>query len=155
MGMAGLAIVAYILSGRHPGPGDHLKWAGLNTIAVHLLYSSTYAMLSAITPPVGAAAFLAAPSPGPTDENLDLPHAPGAFVIYLYRVLPVSPALLLQGTWTRLVLRVPSIIAHHGYHLAGLRANLLGLQACVQNCKRFADGRSPASPSSFPGLMTT
>ena len=58
MGMAGLAIVAYIFLAVTMAPAI-IKLGGLNDIAVHL-FIVYYAMLSVITPPVGTAAFLAA-----------------------------------------------------------------------------------------------
>ncbi|MBQ0777452.1 MAG: TRAP transporter large permease subunit, partial [Pseudomonas sp.] len=57
MGMAGLAIVAYIFLAVTLAPAI-IEVGGLNTIAVHF-FIVYYAMLSVITPPVGAAAFLA------------------------------------------------------------------------------------------------
>src|SRR5690606_1662774 len=109
MGMAGLAIVAYIFLAVTLAPAI-IDVGGLNTIAVHF-FIVYYAMLSVITPPVGAAAFLAATIAGGKPMQTSFTAMRLGVVIYFVPLFFLfQPALVLQGDLTPLVYILPSII---------------------------------------------
>lgn len=109
MGMAGLAIVAYIFLAVTLAPAI-IDVGGLNTIAVHF-FIVYYAMLSVITPPVGAAAFLAATIAGGKPMQTSFTAMRLGVVIYFVPLFFLfQPALVLQGDLTPLIYVLPSII---------------------------------------------
>lgn len=152
MGMAGLAIVAYIFLAVTLAPAI-IEVGGLNTIAVHF-FIVYYAMLSAITPPVGAAAFLAGTIAGAKPMKTSITAMRLGIVIYFVPLFFLfQPALLLQGDLTPLVYVLPSIIAGIMLISGGLEGYLLGagLVKTWQRLPMVAAGFA----FSFPGLMTT
>ncbi|KAF0803902.1 hypothetical protein A6D6_03591 [Alcanivorax xiamenensis] len=152
MGMAGLAIVAYIFLAVTLAPAI-IDVGGLNTIAVHF-FIVYYAMLSVITPPVGAAAFLAATIAGGKPMQTSFTAMRLGVVIYFVPLFFLfQPALVLQGDLTPLIYVLPSIIIGIMLISGGLEGYLLGAGR-VRPWLRFpliAAGFA----FSFPGLMTT
>ncbi len=152
MGMAGLAIVAYIFLAVTLAPAI-IDVGGLNTIAVHF-FIVYYAMLSVITPPVGAAAFLAATIAGGKPMQTSFTAMRLGVVIYFVPLFFLfQPALVLQGDLTPLIYVLPSIIIGIMLISGGLEGYLLGAGR-VRSWLRFpliAAGFA----FSFPGLMTT
>ncbi len=152
MGMAGLSIVAYIFLAVTLAPAI-IEIGGLNTIAVHF-FIIYYAMLSAITPPVGAAAFLAATIAGAKPMQTSFTATRLGVVIYFVPLFFLfQPALVLQGDLTPLVYVLPSIIIGIMLISAGLESYLLGVGA-VKPWLRLPLGLAGFA-FSFPGLMTT
>ena len=96
LGMAGMLTASYLLLALTLAPALE-SLAGLNTLAVHL-FIAYYAMLSAITPPVAMAAFIASRIAGSSPMLTSVTSARLAFVLYL---LPFAflfePALILEG----------------------------------------------------------
>jgi len=125
MGMAGLAIVAYIFLAVTLAPAI-IDVGGLNTIAVHF-FIVYYAMLSVITPPVGAAAFLAATIAGGKPMQTSFTAMRLGVVIYFVPLFFLfQPALVLQGDLTPLIYVLPSIIIGIMLISGGLEGYLLG-----------------------------
>ncbi len=152
MGMAGLAIVAYIFLAVTLAPAI-IEVGGLNTIAVHF-FIVYYAMLSAITPPVGAAAFLAGTIAGARPMRTSFTAMRLGIVIYFVPLFFLfQPALVLQGDLTPLIYVLPSIIIGIMLISGGLEGYLLGagLLKSWQRLPMVAAGFA----FSFPGLMTT
>lgn len=152
MGMAGLAIVAYIFLAVTLAPAI-IDVGGLNTIAVHF-FIIYYAMLSGITPPVGAAAFLAGTIAGARPMQTSFTAMRLGVVIYFVPLFFLfQPALVLQGDLTPLIYVLPSIIAGIILLSGGLEGYLLG----VGLVRRWL--RLPLAVAgfafSFPGLITT
>lgn len=152
MGMAGLAIVAYIFLAVTLAPAI-INLGGLNTIAVHF-FIVYYAMLSVITPPVGAAAFLAATIAGAPPMRTSFTAMRLGIVIYFVPLFFLfQPALVLQGDLWPLVYLLPSIIIGIGLIAAGLEGYLL-MAGRVNGWLRL-----PLVGAgfilSFPALMTT
>ena len=152
MGMAGLAIVAYIFLAVTLAPAI-IEVGGLNTIAVHF-FIIYYAMLSGITPPVGAAAFLAATIAGARPMQTCFTAMRLGVVIYFVPLFFLfQPALVLQGDLTPLIYVLPSIIVGIILLSAGFEGYLLG----VGHVRRLL--RLPLAITgfafSFPALVTT
>ena len=152
MGMAGLAIVAYIFLAVTLAPAI-TQVGGLDTIAVHF-FIVYYAMLSAITPPVGAAAFLAGTIAGAKPMKTSFTAMRLGIVIYFIPLFFLfQPALVLQGDLTPLLYVLPSIVVGIMLISGGLEGYLLGA------------GRVPSAVRlpllavgfafSFPGFWTT
>jgi TRAP-type uncharacterized transport system fused permease subunit len=130
-----------------------IEIGGLNTIAVHF-FIIYYAMLSAITPPVGAAAFLAATIAGAKPMQTSFTATRLGVVIYFVPLFFLfQPALVLQGDLTPLVYVLPSIIIGIMLISGGLESYLLGVGA-VKPWLRLPLGIA-GFVFSFPGLMTT
>lgn len=126
MGMAGLSIVAYIFLAVTLAPAI-IELGGLNTIAVHF-FIVYYAMLAAITPPVGAAAFLAATIAGAKPMQTSFTAMRLGVVIYFVPLFFLfQPALVLQGDLTPLLWVLPSIIVGIMLISGGLEGYLLGI----------------------------
>lgn len=124
MGMAGLAIVAYIFLAVTLAPAI-IQLGDLNQVAVHF-FIIYYAMLSVITPPVGTAAFLAATIAGAKPMQTCLTAMRLGVVIYFVPLFFVfQPALVLQGDLTPLVYLLPSIIVGIILIAAGLEGYLI------------------------------
>lgn len=152
MGMAGLAIVAYIFLAVTLAPAI-IEVGGLNTIAVHF-FIVYYAMLSAITPPVGAAAFLAGTIAGAKPMKTSFTAMRLGIVIYFVPLFFLfQPALVLQGDLTPLIYVLPSIIIGIMLISGGFEGYLLGagLLKTWQRLPMIAAGFA----LSFPGPMTT
>jgi len=152
MGMAGLAIVAYIFLAVTLAPAI-IEVGGLNTIAVHF-FIVYYAMLSAITPPVGAAAFLAGTIAGARPMKTSITAMRLGIVIYFVPLFFLfQPALVLQGDLTPLFYVLPSIIIGIMLISGGFEGYLLGagLVKPWQRLPLLAGGFA----LSFPGPMTT
>ncbi|WP_150300819.1 TRAP transporter permease [Pseudomonas profundi] len=152
MGMAGLAIVAYIFLAVTLAPAI-IEVGGLNTIAVHF-FIVYYAMLSVITPPVGAAAFLAGTMAGAKPMKTSFTAMRLGIVIYFIPLFFLfQPALVLQGDLTPLLYVLPSIIIGIMLISGGLEGYLLGAGHVKpwQRIPLFVAGFA----FSFPGLMTT
>lgn len=152
MGMAGLAIVAYIFLAVTLAPAI-VQVGGLNTVAVHF-FIVYYAMLSVITPPVGAAAFLAGTIAGAKPMKTSITAMRLGIVIYFVPLFFLfQPALVLQGDLTPLIYVLPSIIIGIMLISGGLEGYLLGagLVKKWQRLPLVAVGFA----FSFPGLMTT
>jgi len=152
MGMAGLAIVAYIFLAVTLAPAI-IEVGGLNTIAVHF-FIVYYAMLSVITPPVGAAAFLAGTMAGAKPMKTSFTAMRLGVVIYFIPLFFLfQPALVLQGDLTPLLYVLPSIIAGIMLISGGLEGYLLGA-GLVKPWQRL-----PLVVAgfvfSFPGVITT
>ena len=152
MGMAGLAIVAYIFLAVTLAPAI-IEVGGLNTIAVHF-FIVYYAMLSGITPPVGAAAFLAATIAGARPMQTCFTAMRLGVVIYFVPLFFLfQPALVLQGDLTPLLYVLPSIVLGIILLSGGLEGFLLG----VGHVRRLL--RVPLAIAgfafSFPGPITT
>lgn len=152
MGMAGLAIVAYIFLAVTLAPAI-TQIGGLDTIAVHF-FIVYYAMLSAITPPVGAAAFLAGTIAGAKPMRTCFTAMRLGVVIYFIPLFFLfQPALVLQGDLTPLLYVLPSIVVGIMLISGGFEGYLLGV------------GRVPSMVRlpllavgfafSFPGFWTT
>lgn len=125
MGMAGLAIVAYIFLAVTLAPAI-IEVGGLNTVAVHF-FIVYYAMLSVITPPVGTAAFLAGTIAGSSPMRTCFTAMRLGVVIYFVPLFFLfQPALVLQGDLTPLVYILPSIVAGIVLISGGLEGWLLG-----------------------------
>src|SRR5690606_25570313 len=125
MGMAGLSIVAYIFLAVTLAPAI-IEVGGLNTIAVHF-FIVYYAMLSAITPPVATAAFLAATIARAKPMQTSFTAMRLGVVIYFVPLFFLfQPALVLQGDLTPLVYILPSIIIGIMLIAGGLEGWLLG-----------------------------
>ena len=152
MGMAGLAIVAYIFLAVTLAPAI-IELGQLNVIAVHF-FIIYYAMLSAITPPVGAAAFLAATIAGARPMKTSFTAMRLGIVIYFVPLFFLfQPALVLQGDLTPLLWVLPSIIIGIMLISGGLEAYLLGVGK-VAGWLRLPLGLAGFA-FSFPGLLTT
>ena len=152
MGMAGLAIVAYIFLAVTLAPAI-IEIGGLNTVAVHF-FIIYYAMLSAITPPVGAAAFLAATIAGAKPMRTSFTAMRLGVVIYFVPLFFLfQPALVLQGDLTPLIYVLPSIIIGIMLLSGGLEGYLLGI-GHVRPALRLPLAAAGFA-FSFPGLMTT
>lgn len=124
MGMAGLAIVAYIFLAVTLAPAL-IQIGDLNTVAVHF-FIIYYAMLSVITPPVGAAAFLAATIAGARPMQTCLTAMRLGVVIYFVPLFFIfQPALVLQEDLLHLVYLLPSIIVGIILIAGGLEGYLL------------------------------
>lgn len=152
MGMAGLAIVAYIFLAVTLAPAI-IQVGGFNTIAVHF-FIVYYAMLSVITPPVGAAAFLAGTIAGAKPMKTSITAMRLGVVIYFVPLFFLfQPALVLQGDLTPLIYVLPSIIAGIMLISGGLEGYLLGAGKVRywQRLPLVAAGFA----FSFPGLWTT
>lgn len=109
MGMAGLSIVAYIFLSVTLAPAI-IKLGGLNVLAVHLLIVY-YAMLSGITPPVAAAAFLGGAIAGAPPMKTSFKAMQLGIVIYFIPLFFVfQPAMVLQGDLTPLLYVLPTCI---------------------------------------------
>ncbi|NWN91797.1 TRAP transporter fused permease subunit [Marinobacter adhaerens] len=152
MGMAGLALVAYIFLAVTLAPAI-IEIGGLNTIAVHF-FIIYYAMLSAITPPVGAAAFLAGTIAGAKPMKTCFTAMRLGVVIYFVPLFFLfQPALVMQGDLTPLLYVMPSIVIGIMLISGGLEGYLLG----VGKTPKLA--RIPlvavGFAFSFPGLLTT
>ncbi len=152
MGMAGLAIVAYIFLAVTLAPAI-IEVGGLNTIAVHF-FIIYYAMLSGITPPVGAAAFLAATIAGARPMQTCFTAMRLGVVIYFIPLFFLfQPALVLQGDLTPLIYVLPSIIVGIIMLSGGLEGYLLGV-GHVRGILRAPLGIAGFALS-FPGIYTT
>jgi TRAP transporter 4TM/12TM fusion protein len=152
MGMAGLAIVAYIFLAVTLAPAI-IEIGGLNTVAVHF-FIVYYAMLSVITPPVGAAAFLAATIAGAKPMQTSFTAMRLGIVIYFVPLFFLfQPALVLQGDLTPLIYVLPSIIVGITLLSGGLEGYLLGV-GMVRPWMRLPLAAAGFA-FSFPGLMTT
>lgn len=152
MGMAGLAIVAYIFLAVTLAPAI-IEVGGLNTIAVHF-FIIYYAMLSGITPPVGAAAFLAATIAGARPMRTCFTAMRLGVVIYFIPLFFLfQPALVLQGDLTPLIYVLPSIIVGIIMLSGGLEGFLLGV-GHVRGILRVPLGVAGFA-FSFPGMLTT
>jgi len=150
--MAGLSIVAYIFLAVTMAPAI-IELGGLNPIAVHffILY---YAMLAAITPPVAAAAFLAATIAGAKPVQTSFTAMRLGVVIYIIPLFFLfQPALVLQGDLAPLVYVLPSIIIGIMLIAGGFEGYLLGFGK-VRGLLRL-----PLAAAgflfSFPGPMMT
>ncbi|WP_121061466.1 TRAP transporter permease [Chachezhania antarctica] len=152
MGMAGLALVAYIFLAVTLAPAI-INVGGLNTVAVHF-FIVYYAMLSVITPPVGAAAFLAATIAGAKPMQTSFTAMRLGVVIYFVPLFFLfQPALVLQGDLTPLIYVLPSIIIGIVLLSGGLEGYLLGV-GLVRPWLR-APLAVAGFAFSFPGLTTT
>ncbi|WP_375691171.1 TRAP transporter permease [Pseudooceanicola sp. LIPI14-2-Ac024] len=126
MGMAGLAIVAYIFLAVTLAPAI-IEIGGLNEVAVHF-FIIYYAMLSVITPPVGAAAFLAATIAGAKPMQTSFTAMRLGVVIYFIPLFFLfEPSLVLQGDLTPLIYVLPSVIVGIIVLAGGLEGYLLGI----------------------------
>lgn len=126
MGMAGLSIVAYIFLAVTMAPAI-VELGGLNEVAVHffILY---YAMLAGITPPVAAAAFLAATIAGAKPMQTSMTAMRLGVVIYIIPLFFLfQPALVLQGDLTPLLYVLPSAIIGIMLIAGSLEGYLLGV----------------------------
>ncbi|MEC9344697.1 MAG: TRAP transporter fused permease subunit [Pseudomonadota bacterium] len=152
MGMAGLAIVAYIFLAVTLAPAI-ISAGGLNTVAVHF-FIIYYAMLSAITPPVGAAAFLAATIAGANPMRTSfMAMRLGVVIYFLPLFFLFQPALVLQGDLTPLIWVLPSIIVGVILISGGFEGYLLGV-GFVKPWQRVPLAIAGFA-FSFPGLTTT
>ncbi|WP_101674721.1 TRAP transporter permease [Alloalcanivorax mobilis] len=152
MGMAGLAIVAYIFLAVTLAPAI-IEVGGLNTVAVHF-FIVYYAMLSVITPPVGAAAFLAATIAGAKPMKTSFTAMRLGVVIYFVPLFFLfQPALVLQGDLMPLIYVLPSIIIGIMLISGGLEGYLLGV-GLVRPWLRLPLAAAGFA-FSFPGLTTT
>ena len=125
MGMAGLAIVAYIFLSVTLAPAI-IEIGNLNTVAVHF-FIVYYAILAVITPPVGGAAFLAATMAGAKPMATSFTAMRLGIVIYIVPLFFLfQPALLLQGDLVPLIWLLPSIIAGITLLAGGLEGYLAG-----------------------------
>lgn len=152
MGMAGLAIVAYIFLAVTLAPAI-IEVGGLNTIAVHF-FIVYYAMLSAITPPVGAAAFLAGTIAGAPPMRTSVTAMRLGVVIYFIPLFFLfQPALVLQGDLTPLLYVLPSIVVGIMMISGGLEGWMLGAGKVPHVLRMPLLGIGFAF--SFPGFWTT
>lgn len=98
MGMAGLMVSAYIFLAVTLAPAV-IALGHLNTVAVHL-FILYWVMLSAITPPVAVAVFVASAIGGTEPMKTGLHAMRLAIIIYFIPFFFVyNPALILQGRW--------------------------------------------------------
>jgi len=126
MGMAGLAIVAYIFLAVTLAPAI-ITLGNLNEVAVHF-FIIYYAMLSVLTPPVATAAFLAATLAGSAPMKTSFTAMRLGVVIYFIPLFFLfQPALVLQGDLTPLIYLLPSIVIGIGMIAGGLEGYLLGV----------------------------
>lgn len=124
MGMAGMSIVAYILLSVTLAPAI-IKLGGLNVLAVHLLIVY-YAMLSVITPPVAAAAFLGGTIAGAPPMKTSFKAMQLGIVIYFIPLFFVfQPAMVLQGDLTPLLYVLPTCILGIALIAAGAEGYLI------------------------------
>ncbi|WP_323750281.1 TRAP transporter fused permease subunit [Marinobacter sp.] len=152
MGMAGLAIVAYIFLAVTLAPAI-IEVGGLNKIAVHF-FIVYYAMVSAITPPVGAAAFLAGTIAGAKPMQTSFMAMRLGVVIYFVPLFFLfQPSLVLQGDLMPLTYLLPSIVAGIMLICAGFEGWLLGVGR-VRTLLRLPLAAAGFA-FSFPGLMTS
>ena len=152
MGMAGLAIVAYIFLAVTLAPAI-IEVGGLNRIAVHF-FIVYYAMLSVLTPPIATACFLAATIAGAGPMRTTFTAVRLGVVIYFVPLFFLfQPALVLQGDLTPLIYVLPSIIAGILLISGGLEGWLLGVGR-VRSWLR-APLAAAGFALSFPGLVTT
>jgi len=152
MGMAGLAIVAYIFLAVTLAPAI-IEVGGFNTVAVHF-FIVYYAMLSVITPPVGTAAFLAATIAGAKPMKTSFTAMRLGVVLYFVPLFFLfQPALVLQGDLTPLFYVLPSIIAGIMLISGGLEGYLLGA-GLVRTWQRLPLAAAGFA-FSFPGPTTT
>jgi len=152
MGMAGLAIVAYIFLSVTLAPAI-INLGGLNVIAVHL-FIVYYAMLSVITPPVGAAAFLAGTIAGaPPLQTCFTAMRLGVVIYFVPLFFVFQPALVLQGDLFPLLYLLPSCIIGIGLIAAGFEGYLLK----VGKVKKWAQAPLVIAGFvlSFPSLIVT
>ncbi len=152
MGLAGLAIIAYIFLAVTLAPAI-IQLGGLNEVAVHF-FIVYYAMLSAITPPVGAAAFLAATIANAKPMRTAWTAMRLGIVIYFVPLFFLfQPALVLQGDLLPLVHVLPSIIIGIALISAGFERHLIGVGdvRTIWRLPLVAVG----FVLSFPGLWTT
>jgi|APSaa5957512622_1039677.scaffolds.fasta_scaffold04433_2 TRAP transporter 4TM/12TM fusion protein len=126
LGMAGMVISAYIFLGVTLAPAA-IQIADLNEMSVHL-FIIYYAMLSAITPPVAAGAFLAATLAGAGPMKTAFTAMRLGVVIYFIPFFFVfNPALVFQGPlFTTLYLVVLCMIGIV-YIAAGMEGYLIGV----------------------------
>lgn len=152
MGMAGLSIVAYIFLAVTLAPAI-IEVGGLNTIAVHF-FIVYYAMLAAITPPVGPAAFLAGTiaGAGPIKTSF-MTMRLGVVIYFLPLFFLFQPALVMQGDLLPLTYILPSIIAGIMLISAGFEGWLLGV-GHVRGTLRIPVAAAGFA-FSFPGPTTT
>jgi len=123
MGMAGLAIVAYIFLAVTLAPAI-VNLGGLNVIAVHL-FIVYYSMLSTITPPVGAAAFLAGTiANAPPMQTCMTAMRLGVVIYFIPLFFIFQPALVLQGDLMALIYLLPSCIIGIVFIAAGFEGYL-------------------------------
>ena len=152
MGMAGLAIVAYIFLSVTLAPAI-VDLGGLNTIAVHL-FIVYYAMLSVITPPVGAAAFLAGKIADAPPMKTSLTAMRLGVVIYFVPLFFIfHPALVLQGDLLALIYVLPSAVAGIGLIAAGFEGYLFKI-GVIENWAR-APLVAAGFALSYPSLIVT
>lgn len=152
MGMAGLVIVAYIFLSVTLAPAI-IQLGGLNELAVHF-FIIYYAILAVITPPVGAAAFLAATIAGAKPMRTSFTAMRLGVVLYFVPVFFLfEPALLFQGDLSVLVYVLPTVILGIILLSGGLEGYLLG----IGNVRPIL--RLPLAAAgfffSFPELTTT
>ena len=96
LGMAGMLTAAYIFLAVTMAPAV-IELGHLNVLSVHL-FILYYAMLSAFTPPVAAAAFVAAAIAGASPMKVGVQSMRLGVVIYFIPFFFVySPALIMQG----------------------------------------------------------
>lgn len=152
MGMAGLAIVAYIFLAVTLAPAI-IEIGGLNEVAVHF-FIIYYAMLSVITPPVGAAAFLAATIAGAKPMQTSFTAMRLGVVIYFVPLFFLfEPSLVLQGDLTPLIYVLPSVVVGIIILAGGLEGYLLGVGR-VRSVWRVPLALSGFA-FSYPGLYGT
>lgn len=152
MGMAGLSIVAYIFLAVTLAPAI-IRVGDLNVIAVHL-FIVYYAMLAAITPPVAAAAFLAATiAGGPPIRTSFMAMRMGVVIYFVPLFFLFQPALVMQGDLFPLVYVLPSILVGILMIAGGFEGHLLGVGR-VRGVLRLPLAAAGFA-FSFPGLLTT
>ncbi|MBW1887753.1 MAG: TRAP transporter large permease subunit, partial [Deltaproteobacteria bacterium] len=96
MGMAGMLLTAYVFLAVTMAPAI-IQIGGLNELAVHL-FIMYYSMLSFITPPVAAGAFIGAAVAGASPLKTAITAMRLGIVIYFVPFFFVfNPALILQG----------------------------------------------------------
>jgi len=124
--MAGMQVAAYIVLAVTLAPA--LIAAGnLNPLAVHLLITY-YAMLSMITPPVAAGAFLAATIAGAPPMRTAFQAMRLGVVIYFVPLFFVfNPAMILQGSIGATLFYVLTCIIGITFISAGLEGYLVGV----------------------------
>jgi TRAP transporter 4TM/12TM fusion protein len=126
LGMAGMVISAYIFLGVTLAPAA-IQIANLNEMSVHL-FIIYYAMLSAITPPVAAGAFLAATVAGAGPMKTAFTAMRLGVVIYFVPFFFVfNPALVLQGSIIDTLIFVPLCMIGIVFIAAGMEGYLLGV----------------------------
>ena len=126
MGMAGLSIVAYIFLSVTLAPAI-IKLGGLDVLAVHL-FIVYYAMLSGITPPVAAGAFLAGTIAGAPPMKTAFTAMRLGIVIYFVPLFFVfQPAMVLQGNLFPLLYILPTCVAGIALIAGGAEGYLIGV----------------------------